>query len=108
MQKIEAVIASKSMDAVTDALAAVGTGAMTLATVTGRPGAGRALSYRGVAHRVPDACVKIELVVGDREAATLANVIREACAADPRARIWVSGVAEPATIAAAPRYDIAV
>lgn len=73
MQKIEAVIASRSVSAVTGALAAAGAGPTSFATV-----------------------------------AAVASVIRGVCAADAQTRIWVSGVAEPATIAAVPRYDIAV
>ena len=108
MQKIEAVIASETMQAVSGALAARGAGGMTVATVTGLPSAGRTMSYRGVAYRVQDVRMKLELVVADQDVAAVSNLIREASATDPRARIWVSGVAEPASIAAVQRYDIAV
>ena len=66
------------------------------------------MSYRGVSYRAQDVRMKLELVVADQDVAAVANLIREACASDPRSHIWVSGVAEPATIAAVQRYDIAV
>lgn len=108
MQKIEAVIGSQTLEAVTGALATAGTGAMTVTTVAGLPNTGRTLTYRGVAYRSRDVRMKLELLVSDRDAARIANVVREACATDSSTRIWISGVAEPATIAAVPRYDIAV
>lgn len=108
MQKIEAVIGCETVDLVTGALVASGKGSMTVTAVAGLPAAGRELSYRGVAYRTPDVRLKLELLVPDREAAAVADLIRGACAADPRTRIWVSGAAEPATIAAVRAYDIAV
>ncbi|MBY0276765.1 hypothetical protein K2Z84_15615 [Candidatus Binatia bacterium] len=108
MQKIEAVIGCETMEQVTGALVASGAGSMTVAAVAGLPAAGRELSYRGVAYRARDVRLKLELLVPDREAAAVADLIRGACTTDPRARIWVGGVAEPATIAAVRRYDIAV
>jgi nitrogen regulatory protein PII len=108
MQKIEALIGSAMLEAITDALAAHGAGSATMTPVTGLAAKGRNLSYRGVVHQARDVLVKVELVVPDHEASSIADVVRKAGAVDPRTRIWVSGVAEPSTTAAVPRYDIAV
>lgn len=108
MQKIEALIGSATLEAITGALAAHGAGTATMTPVTGLAATGRNLSYRGIAHQARVALVKVELLVPDREAAAIADVVRNAGAADPRTRVWVGDVAEPATIAAVPRYDIAV
>jgi nitrogen regulatory protein PII len=91
MKKIEAVMSPFVLEDLRDALVADGIDGMVVSEVRGFRAPEAELTYRGVAHRAPDASqIKVEIVVSDERFVAILEII-ERCVSTGRdeARITV-------------------